>query len=658
MATDFFDRQSAARQNTAWLVAMFVLATVAIVGSTFLVALFATSQLAAPSQALTGEQTPPLEIPLLAAGGALAMVLGGTLFKIVELRAGGGTGVASRLGGKRLDGNSKQATERRLLNVVEEMAIASGVPVPPVYLLEESGINAFAAGYSPSDAVIGVTRGAVEQLSREELQGVIAHEFSHILNGDMRLSIRLIGILHGILLLGLTGQVLLRSMAFSGGGRSRERGNGVLVILAVGLALIVLGFVGTFIGGLMKAAVSRQREYLADASAVQFTRNPGGIAGALKRIGGAMAGSRVKAPAAAEASHMFFAQGVFEGFSGLMATHPPLRKRILAIEPDWDGTYPKSHAGAATTSAGRVAGMAALAGDEQFDSDVVDLQVVDDAVQQVGEPRELHRQYAVEVIAELPAAVRDAAHDPYEARAVVYCLLLDSRAEVRKKQVEALRQHADPAVLQFASKLQSEVAKVDERGRLPLVDMCLPALRHMSTAQFDNFSKCVHAMVAADGSLGLFEWTLGRMIDRHLEPEYRRQRRVTTLYYSLQRLGDECSMLLATLAHLGHTDRQAEAAFRAAEPLLPNVKLTWLTREQCSLAKLKESLDTLSRVAERHRGRLLDACAEVICADGEVKVPEAELLRGIADLLDCPVPPLIAGQPVAPTPAFQGASHE
>ncbi|MCO6046468.1 M48 family metallopeptidase [Aeoliella sp. ICT_H6.2] len=665
MATDFFERQSAARRNTVWLIGMFLLATLGIVVATFFVTLFAMEGYDSYGGALDGHgQQRGYEIPLLAAGGALVMVVGGTLFKVFELRSGGGSGVASRLGGRRLHPNESGLAERKLLNVVEEMAIASGVPVPPVFLMEEPGINAFAAGYTPSDAVVGVTRGAIEQLSREQLQGVIAHEFSHILNGDMKMSIRLIGILHGILLLGLTGQLLLRSTFFSGRSRSdRGKGSAVLVVLAIGLALMVLGFIGTFIGGLMKAAVSRQREYLADASAVQFTRNPDGIGGALKRIGAAANGSKLKTPAANEASHMFFAQGVFEGFSGLMATHPPLPKRILAIEPTWDGKYPEPIAsvaasGAAASSAG-VAGVSSLAGDTPAvtadTSDIVDLGIVDDAVEQVGEPQEIHRQHAAKVIAELPAAVRDAAREPHEARAVVYCLLLDSRREVREKQIAALRQTADPAVLHAASKLQRDVANIEPRGRLPLVDMCIPALRSMSASQFDVFTKCVHALVAADENLGLFEWTLGRIIERHLEPEYRSQRRVVTLYYGLQRLGDECSMLLATLAHVGHNDQQAEQAFRTAEPMLPNVKLTWLPRNQCSLAKLKDALDTLSRVAERQRGLVLDASAEVICADGEVKVAEAELLRGIADLLDCPVPPLIAGQPVNPAPAFWGA---
>ena len=218
------------------------------------------------------------------------------------------------------------------------MAIASGTPVPPVFLLEDSGINAFAAGYLPGDAVIGVTRGAVDNLSRDELQGVIAHEFSHIFNGDMRTNIRMIGVLHGLLALSLIGHLLLRIFATRNvSSDSKDKGGAFL--MGIGLAMIILGSVGSALGGLIKAAISRQREYLADASAIQFTRNPLGIGGALKRIGGLISGSRLEHPNASIASHMYFAQGVFEGFTGLMATHPPLPKRIAAIDPNWDGQY-------------------------------------------------------------------------------------------------------------------------------------------------------------------------------------------------------------------------------------------------------------------------------------------------------------------------------
>ena len=656
MATDFFERQSRARRNTIWLVATFLLATLAIVATVFVVTALTVGQAVPPASSLSASGRPfPWEIPLFAAGASLVVILGGTIVRVLELRAGGGASVAAKLGGRKLLGEKKSPAERRVLNVVEEMAIASGVPVPTVFMLDEPGINAFAAGYAPSDAVIGVTRGAVEQLSRDELQGVIAHEFSHILNGDMRMSIRLIGILNGILLLGLVGRMLLRSGAH-GGSRSKDDAKGALAILAIGLVLILLGFMGSVIGGILKATISREREYLADASAVQFTRNPRGIAGALKAIGAAVSGSKVKAAAAAEASHMFFAQGVWEGFTSLMATHPPLPKRIRAIEPDWDGTF-NSRGGGEVGYVPAAAGAAGFAGEAPSARDTVDIELVDHAVEQVGAPQEMHRQYAAQLIADLPEPVQEAARESFGARAVVYLLLLDSRKEIRQIQIAALKKHADDAVLQAASKLQADVAAVDARARLPLIDLTLPALRMMSDSQFENFINCVNALVAADKNLALFEWTLGRIIERHLTPLYHHRRNVVIKYYRLGHLQEECNVLLSTLAHLGHSPENAALAFQAATALLPELDIKLLDREACSLAALKPALAELERASAKLRGRILDACAAVICADGHVIQAEAELLRGIADLLDCPVPPLIAGQKVQPAAVFQDESN-
>ncbi len=343
MSTNFFERQTAARRSTSWLIVMFCLATVVVVVCIMGVVAIAIGMLqnSGPSPAAAPF---PWGIPLLAGGAALLLILGGSIFKTIELRAGGGAAVAERQGGVRIYPDTANPAYRRVLNIVEEIAIASGTPVPPVYVLEnEPGINAFAAGYSPSDAVVAVTRGSINELTREELQGVIAHEFSHIANGDMRIGIRLIGIVQGILLLGLVGQFIFRSTAFSGGYGSRRDSNSgriVLVMIIVGVALIALGFIGTLLGNLIKAAVSRQRERLADASGVQFTRNPMGLAGALKRIGALELGSRLQSPNAAEASHLYFAEGVWSGLARMWATHPPLDERIRELDPSWDGTYP------------------------------------------------------------------------------------------------------------------------------------------------------------------------------------------------------------------------------------------------------------------------------------------------------------------------------
>jgi len=640
MATDFFERQSTARRNTKWLNWAFSLSVIAILVTTFIVAAMAVGASESGPHGFGAGGSFPWHIPTGATVASLALIAGGSLFKIAQL-AGGGTGVAERLGGRRIYPNSLEPNERRLLNVVEEMALASGVPVPPVFMMkDEEGINAFAAGFSPSDAVIGVTRGCVEQLSRDQLQGVIAHEFSHILNGDMRLNLRMIGILHGILLLGLVGRELMRIASYSGGG-SRKRNDGVMYLLLVGLVMMVLGFLGMFLGNLIKAAISRQREFLADASAVQFTRNPEGIAGALKRIGAAVFGSRLTSPRAAEISHMYFAEGV----SSLFATHPPLAERIRRLDPRWDGKFPKP------LSAAAVAGLAGgdavgLVGEEaaHFRPDVP-VEVVRNAADQVGNPTESHRRYAAELVAAMPPQVVDAAHDPYGARAVIFASLLDVDQNIRAVQLDALEQLTERGVYDLTLKLLPSVDQLDVRAYLPLVDMTLPALRSLSPSQYRAFTQCFIKLVQADKRLGLFEWTLHQILLRHLRPQFERVRPPQIVYYGLQKLGGPCSVLLSTLARASQCDDQF--AFESGAKLLPEVPVEFLPAERCRLNDLHAALDQLCQVVANQRGRLVDAAATAICADAEVRVEEAELLRGICDMLDCPMPPLLPGQRVA-----------
>lgn len=648
MATDFFERQSNARRSTKWLVAMFIVSVVLIVGTIVAVTAIALgvaseSQQLQRSVGISDSNTlNSWEIPIFAGLGALAMILMGSAFKIAELR-GGGTTVAESVGGKRVTPNTTDPVERRLVNVVEEMALASGVPVPPVYILpEEQGINAFAAGYSPSDAVVAVTRGTAEQLSRDELQGVVAHEFSHILNGDMRLNIRLIGVLYGILLLGLIGRFLLRSAYFSGHRRSSKNDNGS-VLLALGLVLIVLGFVGSVCGNLIKAALSRQREYLADASAVQFTRNPGGIAGALKRIGAAVTGSKIEHQNAAEVSHMYFSTGVWEGFTGLMATHPPLPKRIKALEPNWNGEFPAMPKTPIALT--EIAGAAGFTG-ASASADEIPVAVVEQAADHVGNPTENHRQYAFELVRALPPEIVEAVHEPYGARAVIFALLLDETEEVRQAQMQALSETIRADIVELTTKLAPTVRKLDARVRLPLVDMSLAALRAMAKSQYVEFTAAFKKLVEADQRLALFEWTLARVLLRHLHPQFEEAAAPRIAYYGLQRLGGPCSVLLSALAYAGNQVDDARQAFAEAAAHLPKVKLELLPTGKCGLRELDQALNELVKVSAKHRERLLDACAAAICADEEVKIREAELLRGISDMLDCPMPPLLPGQQV------------
>ena len=644
MSTDFYDRQSQARRSTKWLIWLFLLAVVSIVGLIFFVTATVTHAIGESYEesSLRGDPAARWSIAAGASLAALVLIGGGSLYKIGQLR-GGGTTVAENVGGRRVMPNTDDLVERRLVNIVEEMALASGVPVPPIYLLaKEEGINAFAAGYSPSDAVVAVTRGTAEQLSREQLQGVVAHEFSHILNGDMRLNIRLIGVLHGILLMGLIGRALFYFAAHS--GRSRSKNDGGTVLVLVGLAMIVLGLVGTFMGNIIKAAVSRQREYLADASAVQFTRNPQGIAGALKRIGAAMFGSRLKHPNAAEMSHMYFGQGVWEGFSGLMATHPPLNKRILALEPRWDGKFPPLPATpAARTEISQAAG---LVGQAQLDHHVP-IAAVAHAAEQVGHPTEIHALYARQLVSEIPEEIIAAVHDPYGSRAVIFALLLDRNDKVRSRQMRKLSELTTPDIVALAVQLTPVVDQLDARLRLPLIDMALPALRAMARSQYVEFSRAFQEMVRADDRLSLFEWMLHRVLLRNLRPQFENIAAPRVAYYGLKRLAQPCGILLSTLAHAGNTPTAAEDAFASAADHLPEVDLSLSAASQCSLAELDQALNQLAKVAAKHRQRLIEGCAAAICADKEVKVREVELLRGISDMLNCPMPPLLAGQSIA-----------
>ncbi|MGC2166174.1 MAG: M48 family metallopeptidase, partial [Gallionella sp.] len=337
---NFFEAQARAKRQTGWLLLLFALAVAGLVVLTNLLVMaviFFNRDIGSYTQ-LTFWQRFDWGLFGIVSIASIAVILLGSTYKMLSLK-GGGSVVAELLGGRLVPHNTDDPALRRLINVIEEMAIASGTPPPPVYLLDDMGINAFAAGLTPYNAVIGVTRGAITYLSRDELQGVIAHEFSHIFNGDMRMNIHLMGVLHGILLIGLAGYYLLRVTRFTTSSRSRGGGNAVIIVLVLGVGLLVIGYVGFFFGQWIKATVSRQREFLADASAVQFTRNRHGIAGALIKIGGATWGSRLESPSARQYCHAYFSDGVGGFLDGLFATHPPLEHRIKRIDPRWDGKF-------------------------------------------------------------------------------------------------------------------------------------------------------------------------------------------------------------------------------------------------------------------------------------------------------------------------------
>jgi Zn-dependent protease with chaperone function len=635
---NFFQAQDSARRSTKKLVVFFILAVVSLIVFTNLLVMVLFGFLE------TGEQGVTLSAiaaqfdweTFFLIGAAVAFViLAGSAYKTMALSSGG-KAVAESLGGRLISQNTTDLHERKALNVVEEMAIASGTPVPPVYLLEgEQGINAFAAGFTPGDAVVGLTRGTITYLNREELQGVIAHEFSHILHGDMRLNIRLIGILHGILLIGLIGYFVLRSVR----GGSNKNG---APIMGLGLGLMVIGFAGTFFGNLIKASVSRQREFLADASAVQFTRSNVGIAGALKKIGGYAPGSALDTPEAPTMSHAYFSKGVGSFMQSMFATHPPLNVRIKRVDPRWDGVFApvtsevvedvqsSDHAQqASATASTRTAVAGAIIANQILDS--------------VGQTSPEQLDYAASLVDDIPEEIRDAVHDGYGARAVIYCLIIDDKnAEIRDKQLLRLKELGDAGIFERVEHLLGAVQALGIKFRLPLIDMALPSLRQLSKAPYLLFKKNLMFLIRADNRIDMFEWSLQKILFHHLDAEFGRPGKKVAKYGSFKVVKKHIDVLVSMLVY-SCVKGQAEmaAAFASAEQELGLANLVLLPREQINLDNLDKAVEKLALLKPLLKPRLLKACLAVITQDQKYSPDEMELMRAIGDVLDCPLPPYL-----------------
>lgn len=637
---NFFEHQDQARTQTKRLVFLFGLAVLALIAVTTLftaLLLHYTQGAAIPST----EQAhfwrnffDLLDWQLLASVGAVVLLAVGlgSLYRLAQLSKGGDA-VAQSLNGRLLNVSDCDPQEKRLLNVVEEMAIAAGVPVPPVYLLDEPGINAFAAGYHPKDAVIGVTRGCIEQLTRDELQGVIAHEYSHILHGDMRLNLRLVGVLYGILLIGLIGEMLARS-----GRHSRKNGGGIALF---GIGLVIIGYAGTFFGNLIKAAVSRQREYLADASAVQFTRNPAGISGALKRIGGSPAGSTLSASNAAEFSHFYFASGVSSWLGGIMATHPPLDDRIKRIDPRWNGEFfapePRRAAPLDTHQSSSTARSATGAAAEMvsgFAAGAATTSTInaEELIAQVGNPAPAALAQAEDVIAHLPQGVHDATHNTASAMALIYGLLFTEK--VAAEQWQLVSEHAPASVAKLYQQLLPSIQQLAINQRMPVIELCLPALKSLSGPQLKSFQRNLIALIKADKHLSLGEWCVYRLLQHNLFPG--KEPRGANI--DLGQSADAARSLLCLMARQGDAALQQEAYNRGLQLL--NLPSAELHPEPDSYPTIDKHLATLRRLKPLQKPKLLKALIATIQTDGAVQVAEYELLRVIADSLDCPMPML------------------
>jgi Zn-dependent protease with chaperone function/uncharacterized tellurite resistance protein B-like protein len=624
---DFFAAQAAAKRRTAFLVVWFTLAwagTIALVCAGL--GLVLQSGVLGRTQGLAFT-------PAFLAGVASAVTLvtaGGTAFHGLRLARGGGHAVAQMVGGTPVDRGTQDPAERRLVNVVEEMAIASGLPVPALYVLPgEAGINAFAAGFTPDRAVVAVTRGALDALTRDELQGVVAHEFSHLLNADARLNLRLVALIGGITVLALMGRFLVRGVPRVGrrvsGGRARA------MAWLVGLCLWVAGSAGAFFGRVIRAAVSRQREFLADAAAVQFTRNPDGLAGALAKI--ALQGSAVASAGAPEVSHFFFANGLR---SSWLATHPPIEERIRRIAPhglarqDRPVAPPEPPPPAGDLARVAPAAAAALAGQAAAHT----------LAASVGHPGPLQVGYAAELLARLPAEVAAAARSARGARALTGALLADADPAVREVQ---LGQLADLEVRAETERLAAIVAGASREDRMAILDLALPALDSLPRDGAAALVRDLAGVAAADGRTTVFEWAVQRIVHRRLAAALGEPRGGRVTARVVEDVQVEALEVLSVLAWLGARDEAGAAAALAAGAAALGVS-GWrpLPKDRVRAARLDAALARLDGAAPALKRRLLEACATCTLADGRVLAAEGEIVRAVAASLGVPMPPLAA----------------
>ncbi len=649
---DFFEQQERARRQTSKLVFYYILAVIGIIVSIYLVIHVAAFKEVGWNPAMF----------LWTAVITITVILLGSLYKMVQL-AQGGSAVASMLGGRPISIQTANAAERRLLNVVDEMAIASGLASPEVYVLDhEQSINAFAAGKTPGDAVIGVSRGCIDKLSRDELQGVIGHEFSHILNGDMRLNIRLISLLAGILLIAMIGYWIMRLTSSSSSSSSRkDSNNAVIAIILFGLALLVIGFVGVFFAKLIKCAVSRQREFLADASSVQFTRNPAGIGGALRKI--ANDGSGIKASSAEEISHMFFCNGLTGFLSGMFSTHPSIPERLSAIEGvDVKSLQPVVAASGAKGAprlqddSDELAGSLSMLNSPQATARPMARLVNKplkpfSAAAQFGALTPQHLDYASQVIASLPPLLKYSLKVPFSARAVLFAMLLSPDAEVRQKQMSLIETQTEPGTLQETRRLASEVSAIPIEFHVGIISLLIPALRQLTATSYETFRKTVNDLVVADGQIDIFEFTLQKMLFRHLDIYLQHLPPPIPNIKSLDSVTQEISILMSALAHCGSGDVEASrGAFeRGITALRASEKPALLDGSVCGINQIDQALDKLVHLIPPLKKRVLDACFAIAASDGSITVWEGELLRAVADMLDCPLPPFVMSHPPSST---------
>lgn len=639
---NFFQSQDKARKQTTRLIILFGLAVLSLIVLTNLLFMGVFGYLGLQGRPLTLEYIQnqfDWRSFLMISIVVVLFVASGSAYKLISLRSGGRV-VAEALGGTLVTHGNNNLQYQVLLNVVEEMAIASGTAVPQVYVLkDENAINAFAAGFFIEDAVIGVTQGALDTFNREELQGVIAHEFSHIVHGDMRINIRLLGILHGIMLVGLLGYYIMRAS----GGNRRSKDTQQLVFL--GLGLTIIGYGGMFFGNAIKASVSRQREFLADASAVQFTRNNLGIANALQKIGGYSHGSKLLSSEAQSISHMFFSNAITNKFSSLFATHPPLPERIKLLDPRWSGTFTKTKVSktpallaadnGTTNDKSEFDTRGFNMGNGQFDAKAL--------FEGIGQFKALHIALAQNYLAQIDLDLKGLVHSTNGARAFIYALFVSDSVQKSDDKIVAaqwtyLKNSLSNDEYALTQKAFESVSKLEVQFRLPLLEMALPQLREMAYSHYQAMQGHMQYLVYADNKQNIFEWALTTIITRYLKTEFEHADQSRIKFKSLGVVQTHIEMMVSALVYEFCNETEHQDIIANANQILELRTIALFPPEQVNIENFAQAMVALDKLAPLPKEKVLKLCIYLLSNDGVYSAQEHETLRAVADCLGCPMP--------------------
>jgi Zn-dependent protease with chaperone function len=651
----FFEQQHVARRNTKVMVVLFVLAVVGVVVAmdAFIASIFVWGEIdnmadGARYRLIDAYLAVPAPLYLWGAGITFALIVVESIRQTLKLRAGG-EAIAAAFGARRVAPGTRDPLERRLLNVVEEMAIASGVRVPAAYVLDkEAGINAFAAGFNVSNSIVAVTRGTLETLNRDELQGVIGHEFSHILNGDASLNIRMMGVLAGIVVIGSLGLFIIRC-AFEA-----DDWRGFIALFAIGVIVCIIGFTGLFFARMIKASVAREREFLADASSVQFTRNPDGIAGALDQIRASERGTLIRHRYAEEVSHMFFGQSIDVWFSGLFATHPPIDERIRRVSPGFQPAhYRKERPARAAETAGAEVPVATVgfaagaapgsAGVRSSDAAHAWGRSSVESAALVGTLDAGKLDVAQRLLATLPPELRERMQHADGACAVTIALLLAPRDSVMEEQLAAARAAGAARLAAAAGAMAKELRDLGPAFHLPVADLALPAIKAAPADARGELLKALEAVIHADRRVSLHEFVLLTLMRSQLGP---RPAAAAAKVKAIAEARAETVLLLSLVAHAGcrpgvEGERHFAAAFRAGATEMGLGDASPVSRDAIQLDAAGAALEHLRGLAPLAKAVLVKGLFAAATSDGTIRVIEAELMRLVGAVLDCPLPPLL-----------------